>query len=66
MQRTELSYTGAIETAEEFGKRIYREALRRGWSCAKKKVVIGDGAEWIWNVVAEHFPNADSDQRSSI
>jgi len=52
------TYTGAIETAEEFGKRIYREALRRGWSCAKKKVVIGDGAEWIWNVVAEHFPNA--------
>jgi len=35
-------YTGAIETAEEFGKRIYREALKRGWRLAKKKVVIGD------------------------
>src|SRR5207245_8227822 len=52
------TYTGAIETAEEFGKRIYREALDRGWSRAKKKVVIGDGAEWIWNLVAEHFPGA--------
>ena len=52
------TYTGAIETAEEFGKRIYREALNRGWSRAKKKVVIGDGAEWIWNLVAEHFPDA--------
>src|SRR6202011_1252352 len=52
------TYTGAIETAEEFGKRIYREALNRGWSRAKKKVVIGDGAEWIWNLVAEHFPGA--------
>ena len=52
------TYTGAIETAEEFGKRIYREALKRGWRCAKKKVVIGDSAEWIWNVVAEHFPDA--------
>jgi hypothetical protein len=50
------SYTGAIETAVEFGKRIYREAWKRGWSRAKKKVVIGDGAEWIWNLVAEHFP----------
>ncbi len=50
------TYTGAIETAEEFGKRIYREALARGWNRAKKKVVIGDGAEWIWNLVAEHFP----------
>jgi hypothetical protein len=52
------TYTGAIETAVEFGKRIYREALKRGWSAAKKKVVIGDGAEWIWTLVAEHFPNA--------
>jgi hypothetical protein len=52
------TYTGAIETAEGFGKRIYREALARGWSRAKKKVVIGDGAEWIWNLVAEHFPGA--------
>lgn len=50
------TYTGAIETAVEFGKRIYLEALKRGWSRAKKKVVIGDGAEWIWNLVAEHFP----------
>jgi hypothetical protein len=52
------TYTGAIESAVEFGRRIYREALHRGWSRAKKKVVIGDGAEWIWNLVAEHFPEA--------
>src|ERR1700751_3940770 len=52
------TYTGAIETAGEFGKRIYLEALKRGWSRAKKKVVIGDGAEWIWNLVTEHFPDA--------
>ena len=52
------TYTGAIETAEEFGKRLYREALKRGWRLAKKKVVIGDGAEWIWALVAEHFPDA--------
>ena len=52
------TYTGAIETAGEFGKRIYGEALTRGWNRAKKKVVIGDGAEWIRNLVAEHFPEA--------
>jgi hypothetical protein len=45
------TYTGAIETAVEFGKRIYREALQRGWNRARKKVVIGDGAEWLWNLV---------------
>jgi hypothetical protein len=52
------TYTGAIETAVEFGKRIYREAVERGWSRAKKQVVIGEGAEWIWSLVAEHFPGA--------
>ena len=52
------TYNGAIETALAFGKRLYREALKRGWHRAKKKVVIGDGAEWIWNLVAEHFPEA--------
>jgi hypothetical protein len=52
------TYTGAIETAEEFGKRIYLEAWNRGWSRAEKKVVMGDGAEWIWNLADLHFPGA--------
>jgi len=52
------TYVGAIETAEEFGKRIYLEAWKRGWSRAAKKVVIGDGAEWIWNIADLHFPGA--------
>jgi hypothetical protein len=52
------TYTGAIETAVQFGQRIHREALQRGWSRAKKRVIIGDGAEWIWNLVGEHFPGA--------
>jgi len=52
------TYTGAIENAEQFGKRLYVEAWKRGWSRAEQKVVIGDGAEWIWNLAREHFPNA--------
>ena len=52
------TYTGAIETAGEFGKRIYLEAWKRGWSRAEKKVVMGDGAEWIWNLADQHFPGA--------
>jgi hypothetical protein len=39
------TYVGAIETAEEFGKRIYLEAWKCGWSRAGKKVVMGDGAD---------------------
>jgi hypothetical protein len=52
------TYTGAIENAEQFGKRLYVEAWKRGWSRAEKKVVIGDGAEWIWNLAKQHFPGA--------
>ena len=52
------TYTGAIETAEEFGKRIYLEAWNRGWSRAEEKVIMGDGAEWIWNLADLHFPGA--------
>ncbi|MCX6632723.1 MAG: UPF0236 family protein [Candidatus Solibacter sp.] len=52
------TYVGAIEPAEEFGKRIYVEAWKRDWSHAEKKVVMGDGADWIWNLAEQHFPGA--------
>ena len=52
------TYVAAIETAEEFGKRLSPEAWRRGWSRAETKVVISDGAEWIWNLADKYFPGA--------
>lgn len=52
------SYVGAIESAELFGLRLYTEAWHRGWSSAQRKVVLGDGAIWIWNIAEQHFPGA--------
>ena len=52
------SFVGAIETAEQFGPRIYAEAVRRGLLNAEKVVVLGDGAEWIRNLTELHFPDA--------
>ena len=52
------TFVGAIETAEQFGKRIYAEAVRRGLLNAEKVVVLGDGAEWIKNLAELHFPEA--------
>lgn len=52
------TYVGAIETADECGRRIYAEAVRRGLSRAQKVVVLGDGAPWIWGISSEHFPGA--------
>src|SRR3989454_5909177 len=52
------TYTGAIETAGEFGQRLFLEPWTRGWSRALIRVEMGDGAEWIWNLAALHFPGA--------
>jgi hypothetical protein len=52
------TYVGAVETADAFGYRIYTEAFRRGWEWATIKIVIADGAVWIWNLADQHFPGA--------
>jgi hypothetical protein len=52
------TYVGAIETAEQFGPRIYAEAVRRGLKRAGRVVVVGDGAPWIWNLADEQFHDA--------
>jgi hypothetical protein len=52
------TFVGAIETAEEFGGRIYAEALRRGLNHAHRVVVLGDGARWIRGLAEMHFPHA--------
>ena len=61
------TYNAAIETIATrdtetepapFAKRIRREAQRRGFHTAPRRVVLGDGAPWIWNFADEHFPDA--------
>jgi hypothetical protein len=52
------TYFGAIETAEDFGHRLYGEAVQRGVQGAEQVVVIGDGAKWIWNLAGLNFPGA--------
>jgi hypothetical protein len=52
------SYTGAIESAEAFGQRMYQEAKRRGLDRAADVCVLGDGALWIWNIADDLFYGA--------
>lgn len=52
------TFTGAIENCDDFGARIYAEALRRGLERAHKVAILGDGAEWIRNIVELHFTGA--------
>lgn len=62
-----VSYSAAIESAAQkdtdetpsaFAARVAREATRRGFDRAARRAVLGDGARWIWNIAADHFPDA--------
>ena len=51
----ELVFTQEFDRIEDA---IAAERRIKGWSRAKKKVVLGDGAVWIWNLADQHFPGA--------
>jgi uncharacterized protein UPF0236 len=62
-----ITYSAAIESAamldtspelSDFAARVLREASRRGFAEATRRVVLGDGSTWIWNTAAELFPEA--------
>jgi hypothetical protein len=60
-----VSYSAAIESAfvpniakerSVFAQRVWRETQRRRFTQAARTAALGDGAPWIWNLVAELFP----------
>jgi hypothetical protein len=62
-----VTYTAAIETAASpdaspkdspFAERVLREAHRRRFDEAEKRVLLGDGAPWIWKLAEMHLPDA--------
>jgi hypothetical protein len=57
-RREVASYVAGLEPAAAFGQRLALEAHRRGVEGAAAVAVLGDGAEWIWNLATEHFPTA--------
>jgi hypothetical protein len=52
------SYLATVAPAAPFGTLMAGEALRRGAAHVRQLVVLGDGAVWIWNLAARHFPEA--------
>ena len=49
------SYVAHLGGPEVLGEMVWAEARRRGWEQAQDTEAIGDGAPWIWNLVALHF-----------
>lgn len=52
------SYVSHLGGPEGFGRKMWSEARRRHWHRASDTQVIGDGATWIWNLVADYFYDA--------
>ena len=52
------SVVAAVEEAALFGERCAAEATRLGLDDPKPMSVLGDGAEWIWNLADRHFEGA--------
>lgn len=48
----------AVEQAQAFGPRCRAEAQRLGLPDSSAVSVLGDGAEWIWNLAEQQFPQA--------
>ena len=62
-----VTYTAAIESAaqhdtdevpSDFAARVLRETARRRFAQASRRVLLGDGALWIWNLGDQHLPGA--------
>lgn len=52
------SYVSYLGGPQPLGQRAWLESVRRGALSALILVFIADGAGWIWNMVAEHWPGA--------
>lgn len=55
---TVRSVIAAVEEASLFGERCAAEARRLQLRDASQLSVLGDGAEWIWNLQQRHFADA--------
>ncbi len=46
----------SLTNSQEFGQQMQREARRRRFHEAARRVFIGDGLAWNWSIWREHFP----------
>ena len=53
-----VSHYTDICPAREFGELTWASGVQRDAQLARELIFLGDGAEWIWNLVEEHFPQA--------
>lgn len=55
---TDITYYCDICEARQFGDLLWATGCQRQAQLAQELIFLGDGAEWIWNLVQEHYPEA--------
>jgi hypothetical protein len=58
IQAEHIHYYVDICPAAEFGALMWATGVQHQAQLAQELIILGDGAEWIWKLVAEHFPKA--------
>ncbi|MDX1523597.1 MAG: ISKra4 family transposase [Anaerolineae bacterium] len=58
IEADEISYYCDVLEAKEFGHLLWATGCQRHAQGAEELIFLGDGAEWIWNLVQEHYPEA--------
>ena len=58
IEANEITYYCDILGAQDFGNLLWATGCQRQAQLAEELIFLGDGAEWIWNLVQEHYPEA--------
>jgi Zn finger protein HypA/HybF involved in hydrogenase expression len=58
IQAKNIHYYTDICPANEFGNLVWSSGVAHDAQLARELVMLGDGADWIWNLVDAHFPQA--------
>jgi hypothetical protein len=55
---TDITYYAGVCEARTFGDLLWATGCQRHAQLAQELIFLGDGAEWIWTLVREHYPEA--------
>ncbi|MCD4684370.1 MAG: ISKra4 family transposase [Anaerolineae bacterium] len=58
IQAQDITYYADICPAAQFGDLLWATGVQHNAHLARELVFLGDGAQWIWRLVAQYFPHA--------
>jgi len=55
---TDITYYCDIMEAEQFGHLVWATGCQHRAQLAQELIFLGDGADWIWRLISNHYPQA--------